>query len=295
MWNRTIAIEIMRLLGEERRRIVADWRILILARRIAQRENAPLPDSDRTNDIVKALHGLGLESSCVHGIYRVDSPFASAVGFSDEQIVQESHPLAVFSHWTAISLHALTDQIPDEIVVTNYRQPETGRLPLGTTPEDWVDLDLPRLRMPKSLDHTSVRWIRGRRATDFGTTVMFSQGIPIYVSDLERTLVDAAKSPAKSGSISNVFKAWRGAIDQIDLDVLVKYTDQFDEQVLRQRIGYILETMGLHHHALDRWQKSALRGGSVKLVASGEYAKTYSERWNLSLNVPEAALMELRE
>ena len=65
------------------------------------------------------------------------------------------------------------------------------------------------------------------------------------------------------------------------------------QPVLRQRVGFLLETLGLAHPRLAVWKQSLLRGGSLKLVASEPYAPEFSPDWNLSLNVTSSVLAEL--
>ena len=61
---------------------------------------------------------------------------------------------------------------------------------------------------------------------------------------------------------------------------------------LRQRIGYILDQIGLRHRTVDQWRELSKRGGSSRLVASEPFAPSFDERWNLSLNAPVYILHE---
>ena len=60
------------------------------------------------SDLV-SVDGVGLS-----GIYLVNAPYASLLEVSEEQIIQEANPWAVFSHVTALAYHRLTDLIPFE-------------------------------------------------------------------------------------------------------------------------------------------------------------------------------------
>jgi predicted transcriptional regulator of viral defense system len=135
-------------------------------------------------------------------------------------------------------------------------------------------------------------WAKDER--HFGAQVGYSLGSPIYITDVERTLLDALRSPERSGGMAKVFQAWRKA-EMLDLDRLVDYTDRFDNQTLRQRVGFLLQTLGHSHPRLNEWRRNLLRGGSVRLAAGEPYAEAFSPEWNLSLNVPESVLSILRE
>ena len=88
----------------------------------------------------------------------------------------------------------------------------------------------------------------------------------------------------------NVLRAWSRAVDRVDVDRVVAYTAAANIAVLRLRVGYVLEELGLSHPVLEAWAASAGRGGSNRLVGSESLAPRYSSRWNLSLNAPVNAL-----
>jgi predicted transcriptional regulator of viral defense system len=292
--------ELLRRLAAERRRIVADWRILIETRRIAQSSNAPLPDAGKIRKWIEKLARPKLLQLIegVAGVYRVDVPYADVIQTTDEQVVQEANPLAVFSHLTALAHHGLTDQIPKAIQATHYApHPSRGqeRIPLGTAPEEWSGLQPPPLRRPDRVGTVPVRWFLTKGAWDFGHTISYNQGLPIYITDVERTLLDGLRAPGETGGIVLVLRAWRRAKPVINVDRLVAYTDRLGIAILRQRVGFVLEELGLDHPRLAAWKKKLLRGSSVRLVANEDFAPKYSAAWSLSLNVPASALAELQE
>jgi predicted transcriptional regulator of viral defense system len=287
-----LASRLLREFAEERRRILSDWRILITARRIAHAENAPLPDEKKALAIARELVRRGdlVPVEGAKDVYVVDIPYANLLNVSEELIVQEANPWAVFGFLTAMVQHGLTDNPPTEIFAIQFKDGEhLRRVPLGTMPDDWVGIRYPPSRQPRKFDNVAVHWTEMQGKWEFGITIGYSSGLPIYVTDVERTLLDALRMPEKCGGIAKVFKAWRDA-DNAHTDQIIKYTDQFDIQNLRQRVGFLLQTLGREHVALDRWRSRLQRGGSVKLVAGEPYAETYSAEWNLSLNVPSSVL-----
>jgi predicted transcriptional regulator of viral defense system len=292
-----VALQCLRQFAEERRRIFGDWRLLIECRRVAQSNAMPLPDESYSK---KILHELVRRNDAapvegISGVFRVDAPYADVLPVTDEQIVQEANPLAVFSHLTALVHHALTDQIPTVIQATHYKPANPGRIPLGTTPEEWVGLPRPPQRRPLQVNGIPIHWYVTKSEWDFGWTISYSQGLPIYVTDIERTLLDVLRSPDDSGGLAVVFRAWRQAQPLMNLDRLIGYTEQLGQAILRQRVGYVLEALGLKHPRLAVWKQKLLRGSSVKLVASAPFASKFSANWNLSLNAPAAVLAELQE
>ena len=111
-------------------------------------------------------------------------------------------------------------------------------------------------------------------------------GYPVRVTTPERTLLDGLLSPEHSGGFVNVLCAWNLAKDSLNLDRLYSQVDRFDIAILRQRVGFILEELGITDPIFDSWSAAGRRGGSSRLVAKSPFSSEFSARWNLSLNAP---------
>ena len=218
-------------------------------------------------------------------VYVVTSPYAFAIPLSDEQLVQEANPLCFFSHLTALVHHNVTDIVPNRLYASTAA-PDTQRLPLGTTAEDWIDFAFPVAQQPAEVNEVPVIWSRPRN--EVGVEVAHRQGASIYVTDLERTLLDVLREPQKAHGITTVLQAWRQASEHWDLARLLQYADE--GPVMRQRVGYLVERLGQRHPVLAEWKTRLQRGGSLRLLGTEPYAQTYSDVWNLSLNVPDSVL-----
>jgi predicted transcriptional regulator of viral defense system len=283
-------------LAEQRRRITASWRILILLRRIKARVHSPLPNASTARGIERRLVGDGSLAVIdgVRGVYRVNVPYAESIPVSTEQIVQEASPWSVLSHLTALAHHGLTDIIPQSIHATRYAG-HSQRLPLGTVPEDWVEFPAAKLhQQPERIEHTPVSWVQTKGEWEFGIGIVYSHGVPLYMTDPERTLLDALRRPDESGGIINVLRAWRRGIDLVRVDVLTDYADRLGK-IMRQRVGFILQRLCVNHPRLGDWRRDLVRGSSVRLLANEPFSPTFSSEWNLSLNVPAEVLGELDE
>jgi predicted transcriptional regulator of viral defense system len=292
----TIASQILENFADDRRIITADWRFHIAYMRIARAHGYALPDIAKLNRLLKTLVSAGDVSpiSGISGVYRITVPYASVLPSPQEVIIQEANPIAVFSHFTAGAYHDLTDEIPNAVHMT-YLRTGCNRLPVGTTPEDWNDIAEPRRRMPDAIDGTPIQWSQIKPEWDFGCIVGYVQGNPIYFTDLERTLLDGLRFPDRNGGPMETLRMWKRAKSRLRLDVLIDYTTRFGQTLLRQRVGYLLEQMQLTHPILQDWAKTSIRGSSAKLIANLDFSPVYSERWNLSVNVPNTALSELRD
>lgn len=295
MLAKTAAIAILEQLAAERRRVLSDWRALVLLRRAtlatpaSARRWEQFPTAvDEVHPILRRMVGRG-EVQPIHGlrhVYEVTVPYARLAPLSEEEILMEAHPYAALSHLSALAFHGLTDMLAKELVAIAPTADIPGMYPPGTTAQDWLGLDLIPGRRVKQVLRRPVRWIHIKPERYFGIGHYQPHGYTILVTTPERTLLDALQSPEVSGGLDNVLEAWLLARDTLDVDALVHFVERFDINLLRQRAGFLLEELGLAHAALDRWQALAGRGGSSRLLASAPYASTFSERWNLSINAP---------
>jgi predicted transcriptional regulator of viral defense system len=264
--------------------------------RVARSHGYVLPDTAKNNLLIKTLRSAGdiAPIAGLSGIFRITVPYASVLPSPQEVIIQEANPIAVFSNFTAAAYHDLTNEIPNAIHLSHFKA-NSSRLPLGTTPEDWIDIPEPRRRTPAAIDGTQILWSHTKAEWDFGHVVGYVQGSPIYITDLERTLLDILRFPDRSGGAIEVLRMWKHAAPRLRLNVLIDYTERFNQMLLRQRVGFILEHLQLSHPILQDWAKNSIRGSSAKLIANLDFSPTHSERWNLSINVPDTILSELHD
>jgi predicted transcriptional regulator of viral defense system len=123
----------------------------------------------------------------------------------------------------------------------------------------------------------------------FGHSTPSVHSVPVRCTDVERTLIDGLKQPRYCGGLSEVFRAWVRA--DPDPNRLVDYTERLDRLILYQRVGFVMETLGMQHAHFAQWKaEKSPRGGSRVLNPEKEYASSYSEEWNLSINHPTSIL-----
>ncbi len=285
----------------EHRRVLSGWRGLILLRRASvstpsyERRWSKAPEEvDDLAPLIRQMRNRG-EIRPLKGyrqLWEVTAPFAQQ-GFIDErEILFELHPYAAISHFSALLFHGLTEELPKGLTVMVSSDTRGELLPLGTTPLDWDGIAPPGGRTPTRVLGQPVEWIRTKPERYFGLAEYQPLGYPVRYTNPERTLIDALQTPETCGGIANVLRAWALARDRIDLDVLVHQVDRFAVAVLRQRVGYLLDRLGLSHPRTEQWRTTARRGGSSRLVGASPYASAYDERWNLSLNAPVDMLEE---
>jgi len=289
----TASTALLDRLANEDRLAFADWRALVLLRRATReipaegRRWSRLPNcAADLSPLLRQMRGRGEVDpfTKLPGVYKVTVPYAK-LGFVDEhEILFEANPYAVLSHFTALVFHGMTEEFPKRLFATIPSEVDNAHLPIGTTRVDWDGLDRPFSRKPATVLDQPVTWSRIQALHFFGYDEHRPYRYPIRVTNRERTLIDALQAPGLCGGVGNVLKAWVLSRDEINLDVLVDLVNRLDIGVLRQRVGFILESLQLTHPALDVWRARAHRGGSSRLVGSRPFASSFDERWNRSLN-----------
>ena len=180
----------------------------------------------------------------------------------------------------------------------------TGLLPLGTTPDDWRLEPLPSFVRLTEVGGQAVKAHNVKPAWLFGMQEGAVGGAPVRLTDVERTLLDGLRYPKHCGGLGEVFRGWVRASESdggkpgartpgIDVERLVDYAERFDQLILYQRLGFVMETLGLGHPRLDVWKREkVVRGGSRVLDPDRPYAPEFSEDWGLSVNYPVSVLVE---
>lgn len=67
----------------------------------------------------------------------------------------------------------------------------------------------------------------------------------VFLSDIEKTLIDSLYRPKYSGGIVEIAKALDRAKSKIDVPRLARYLEEFCVQAVRKRLGFLLDRMSL--------------------------------------------------
>lgn len=297
--NKSASAAILYQLSGEGRLVLSDWRAALYLRRAAfssdasRRRWSTVPSEPKeVRPILRRMLTRG-EIEPVRGVrhlYRAAVPYAKEKEVDEREVLMEVHPYACLGYLSALFYHGMTEEMPKGMTTVAPADGKGGVLPPGTNADDWEGLSLPKGRRPADVLGMPVRWRSAKPERYFGFELYRGQGFPLRVTTRERTLVDGLRDPGLSGGLENVLRAWAASTDLLDADSVVYQVERLGEGALRQRVGFVIEKLGLWHPALEGWSESTERGGSRKLLASAPYAPTYDERWDLSINAPVGAL-----
>lgn len=286
-------------LAEQNRHVLSSWR----AHLILRQEVDSFYDESKAQRVVEKLKREGL-TEVIKGktLYKVTSPYARE-SVNIYELANEAYPFGILSHSSALEIHRLTDQrsrqihlyegpsSPGEVLKRTDSEDTETLVPPGTKPEDWRMHPLPQSARVKEYDDYTIVTHRLKEDWFFGHGVSRTGGVEVRCTDVERTLIDGLRHPGRCGGMNEIFRAWVRADPSPER--LVDYASRFDQLILYQRIGFVMETLGIDHQALERWKEEKTpRGGSRVLNPEREFQSEYSDEWNLSINHPTAILTE---
>ena len=144
---------------------------------------------------------------------------------------------SAISHWSALSFHHLTDQIPRVVTLSTPRRVPPIGLGGGhgdaQRPTRWTVLDV------------SFEIIRVKESRFFGVEqVWVDDKSQVPITDRERTVLDLFAAPRFFGGIDRALATLHEQCADLDLGRLVEYGVRFDSKAVCARLGWSLEQVG---------------------------------------------------
>lgn len=224
------------------------------------------------HQVLSRLSRKGWIQRLKRGIYKVNPLSAS----TDEPVIED--PLAVamdlfepcyISGWTAAEHWDLTEQVFNVIVVyttrpqrESYQEIGGVRFRVRTVPEDAM----------------------------FGTTRIWSGGVPVRMATPERTVIDVLDAPEMGGggrqSLDIVRAYWNRPIRERDDAELLQLGEKVGRGSVFKRLGFTAEAFDAPSAAwLERCQQNLTEGVAL-LDPSGPRTGPIVTKWRLRINLP---------
>ena len=193
-----------------------------------------------------------------------------------------------FSHYTAMQMHGLTEQVPKSIYLTDERTTETGPSNSSVTQaqieaafigpprksNNWIELADNRIYL-LSGSHTNHLGVVTQEVSDGSANKMVAR-----LTGLERTLIDIAVRPFYAGGIFEVAKAYETAKGEVSINKLTAMLRKLDfTYPFHQAIGYYIERAGYKSPQIDLLRSIPIE---QDFYLTHEMAKTsYIKAWRL--------------
>ena len=190
-----------------------------------------------------------------------------------------------FTHYTAMHLHGLTDQIPTTIFL-NEEQSEKSANKLNVLSQSAIDQAFKRnVRISHNvaeIEKHRICLLSGKFTNNAGViSIKMAEDGPILpVTSLERTLIDITVRPVYSGGVQEVLSAFERAKDTVQINRMLALLHKINFiYPYHQAIGFYLERAGYSAaqlKLLDKFKKEY----DFYLV-HGMKSSDYSSKWRL--------------
>lgn len=229
---------------------------------------------------------------------RFPFPQREVVGFSwggvpAMQVLQALVPNSYYSHYTAVQIHGLTEQLPKTIYLTQERveTPAASSAHSELVSQEAIDESFQR---PPRVSHNEIvrddlRFVLlsgayhgqlGVTVSEYGRFVGLGQSIPLRHTNLERTLIDITVRPFYSGGVFEVAKAFENAKDRVSVNTMAAMLRRMHfGYPYHQAIGLYLERAGYKETVVDIFRKMPMDRDFYLTHQIGE--STYVPEWRL--------------
>jgi hypothetical protein len=218
-------------------------------------------------------------STLIRNFYRYYWREASPIA-----IASSLKPEYYLSHYTAMSLHQLTEQVP-KILYLTWEQPEKARIirPLEQKKIDWAFSQSPRISENIArYDDYQICILYGMYTGSLGIIKTEGpEGEKIRLTNLERTLIDITVRPFYAGGVFEVLKAFKLAKDQVSINKLAVILKKIGYiYPYHQAIGFYLEKSGVYKEStIEIFHKMEMNCDFYLTYQMKD--KAYSKKWRL--------------
>lgn len=196
----------------------------------------------------------------------------------------QTHPFAIatklvepaaISHWSALQLHGLTEQVPQIVTTSTPRKIYTPSMRLGARVEKhgW------------NIEGVRYEYVQIKPEHFFGIeSIWIDERFQVPVTDKERTVLDLFVFSRMFGGMGEAFSILEQALPSLDIKKLVNYTLRYNKKFTIKRLGWALESCGI---ALEELQP--LLEVPVNSYCSLDPNKAkmgiYHKRWMIQENI----------
>jgi len=235
-------------------------------------------------DLIKAAIKLDLKESYVprmtslmvkkgdfislyKGIYALPTELLAGGPLHSFEIAMKLAKKGAISHRSAMAYYELTDQVFSKVYVT---VPKEKGANLSTIKE-------------YEIKGTRYQLIRVASQNYWGIKPIFLGEARVWITDLEKTLIDGLSSPDLCGGFREVIFAYERGVSKISPTLILEYAQKTSLAVCK-RLGWILEQLGAHEDIQEQLRALPMHY-CQRLDASGKRQGKVISKWNLLENI----------
>lgn len=265
-----VGTELVRLLASEGDRVFSTDRARELSSRVGLKDAY----------LWEALYHLRRGGWIVplrRGLYALSATVPGLTPAHEFEIAMALVAPAAISHWSALSHHGLTEQVPRLVyVLTTARSAPRKR---GATSKD-AEPGYP-------VGGTFYRFVQVKPERFFGVEDVWVNESRVTMTDPERTLLDGLMIPRYCGDFAEVLHAFDVRSPNLDVPRIIRYALKLDTATAK-RLGWILERHGIEPDRLEPLREVPIKGYRV-LDPTGPRRGPCDAGWMIQVNLPGSA------
>lgn len=203
---------------------------------------------------------------------------------SNYEIALSINKGSYLSHYTAMFLHGLTNNVP-KVIYTNTEQTKkaianSNRILVQENIDEAFSKPMRKTNNIARLKDFSVILLNGKNVDRVEVVDIEIKGKKLPITSIERTLIDIIIRPDYSGGVLEVLNAYEEAKGRFSTGRLISTLKKMDYiYPYHQAIGFYLEKAGYDEKILNRFDKL---GKEVDFYLTYQMKeKSYSNRWRL--------------
>lgn len=187
------------------------------------------------------------------------------------------------SHYSAMFLHDLTDNVP-KVIYTNTELKKSGTKSSGKLEQANINRAFScNMRQSNQIawyENTGIYLLNSKNVDRIGVKEITYNKVKLHITGLERTLIDITVRPNYAGGTAEVLNAFREAKGRISVNKLAAILKKLDYVYpYHQAIGFYLERAGYEESALKLMEKKEIKFDFFLTYKMKD--PDYSERWRL--------------
>ena len=235
-------------------------------------------------DLIKSAISLGLKESYVprmtslmvekgdmvslyKGIYALPTELLAGGPLHSFEIAMKLAKKGAISHRSAMSYYELTDQVFSKVYLTVPKEE-------GANLSKIKDYEI---------KGTRYHLLRVSSQNYWGVKAVFIGEAKVWMTNLEKTLIDGLSRPDLCGGFREVIFAYERGISKVSVGVVLDYAKR-TSLVACKRLGWIFEQLGVQEDVQEQLMELPMPY-CQRLDASGDRHGKVIPKWNLLENI----------
>ena len=238
--------------------------------------------ASNVNDLLHRLTQAGLVRRLRRGYYAIAATSPSVPEIPEFYIATRMLEPSAISHWSAMSHHGLTDQIPRRITAFTSKKFITPAMrKSGRTESN----DLSKSGQFWEIDHVRYEYLYVLPRSFFGIEeIWLGELFKVPITDKERTLLEGFINPTYFGGFSVIMSILEQHLASLNLPKLVKYALQYETGSVIKRLGWAFQQLSVPEQEIAPLRTISARGYTLLDPAMSREGE-YDSQWKIINNL----------